>query len=142
MVKQALYPCSCCMKLNACHGQAGSMQQNTYRRASCAVVVVVLRAAAGSSGSALVYSIKRYGQTSPMRCVTPRSAPAPKFSGNFWTPASKPLWPTRDPKFPGNFGAWAVCPLKGWASSTAASRIRSPKFLENFWFRVARSLGP
>ena len=35
-----------------------------------------------------------------------------------------------------------LCPLKGWASSTAASRIRSPKFLENFWFRVARSLGP
>ena len=55
-----------------------------------------------------IYSIKCYGQTSPMRCVTPRSAPAPKFSGNFWTPASKPLWPTRDPKFPGNFGAWAV----------------------------------
>ena len=23
-------------------------------------------------------------------------------------PASKPLWPIRDPKFPGNFGAWAV----------------------------------
>ena len=57
MVKQALYPCSCCMKLSACHGQVGSMQQNTYRRVTCAIVVVVLRAAAGSSGSALVLNI-------------------------------------------------------------------------------------
>ena len=45
------YPCSCYMKPSACHGQAGSIQQSTCRRAS---FVVVLRAAAGSSGSALV----------------------------------------------------------------------------------------
>ena len=28
--------------------------------------------------------------------------------GIFWTPASKPIWSTRDPKLPENFGASAV----------------------------------
>ena len=54
----------------------------------------------------LLYKTLRSNQPYAVRHAS--ECPSPKFSENFWTPASKPLWPTRDPKFTGNFGAWAV----------------------------------
>ena len=52
-----------------------------------------------------IYSIKRYGQTSPYAVRYASEYSDPKI---FWTRASKPIWSIRDPKFPEKFGAWVV----------------------------------
>ena len=53
--------------------------------------------------SIFMFSIKRSNEPYTVRHAS--EYPDPKI---FWTPVSKSIWSTQDPKFLENFGAWAV----------------------------------